>query len=187
MRMAHNPEDRELTELVDAARLAEAGAQRSRERWLRQQAAEEARLSGLLLDAAERRTVLTLRTRATQLHRGRVLTVGRDFCGLEASGGDETFIRFGAIILVRPDPGTRATVPIDARVAPLDLSFDGLLAREAPTQPSVVLVLDGDREGVSGRLLAVGADVLTLATTPRTTLVYVTLAAVLEASLRTST
>jgi hypothetical protein len=184
--MSSDDPDRELTELVDETRLAQAGAERSRERWLRQQAAEEARLSGLLLDAAERGTVLTVRTRAGRVHRGRVLTVGRDFCGLEATGGDELLVRFEAIVVMRPDPSTRATVPQDRRVAPLDLSLAELLVQLAPDQPQVALVLDGDREGISGRLLAVGVDVVTVATAPRTTLVYVTLSSVLEASLRAS-
>src|SRR3954469_10464591 len=51
-------------------RATEAARSRTRERWLRQQAVEGARLAGVALDLAERRAAVIVRTSSGRTHRG---------------------------------------------------------------------------------------------------------------------
>ena len=54
------------------ARVDDAARQRTRERWLLQQAEEGGRMAGVLCDLGERGTAVAVRTRAGRQHRGRV-------------------------------------------------------------------------------------------------------------------
>lgn len=173
------PTDRDLHELVDETRAAAAVRERGRGRWLRTQAAESARLTAVLLDAAERADTLTVRTAAGRRHVGRVLAVGRDFCGI-ATGGGEVYVALRAVTVIRPDPSMTATEPGDDRGGPLDLTLAELLAQEAPERPEVVLTCAGDPEPVTGVLRSVGVDVATVDGRPG--LVYVALTSLVEVS-----
>ncbi len=178
---AGDPRDAALRTLLDDARAAQAARERSRERELRRQAGEEARLSAVLRDAAERGLAVSLRTTAGRTHRGTIVAVGRDFCGIAAAGGLLTYVATSAIAVVVPDRGVRAGLPGDDRGAALDLTLAELLADEAPEQPAVAVVAAGG-EALAGRLLAVGADVVTVALDDGPRVAYVALASLTEAS-----
>lgn len=169
-----------LLTLLDDAKASDARAARERQRWLRRQAEEEATLVGTLLDLAERGSLLSLRTTTGRAHHGRVVAVGTDFV-VVGGEGSRTCVRLGAVSSVRPAAGERHGAPTGGRTAPLDLLLVEVLAGLAPERPRVAVVTAADG-AVSGDLLAVGADVVTvrLDGNPRTPC-YVALAAVLEA------
>jgi len=166
------------------ARVEEAAGARVRERWLRQQAAEDARFAGVLVDLAEADTGVTVRTTAGRNLQGRIAAVARDFCLLRHDGGLATLLTFEALATVRPEPGHRAGDADSARISLLGLGFVELLARLAPERPRVRVVMDGGGEALAGELRTVGADVATvrLDGDPPAT-VYLQLGAVREVTL----
>jgi hypothetical protein len=93
-------------------------------------------------------------------------------------------VALSAIQVVRPAPGEHAGAATGARPAALDLSLGELLARFADDRPEVAVSLSGG-EVVSGELVAVGSDVLTVRVAPGADgLAYCSLAAVSSARLR---
>src|SRR4051812_22901927 len=76
--------------LADLARWAaderagEAARGRSRERWLLQQATEDARFVGVAVDLAERRRPVAVRTTGGRTVRGVIVAVATDFWVLES-------------------------------------------------------------------------------------------------------
>ena len=152
--------DRLLVDLAAWAadkRADEAADSRSEEAWLRRQADEEARFTGLVLDAAEQGTALTIRTTAGRQHRGVVAAVADDFLVMTGSGGRAVFLPYRAIAVVRP---STAATP-SARPAPLRTRLVHALGGMAGDRPRVVLVVDGD-EAISGELRSAGVDVVSL-------------------------
>lgn len=150
-----------LVELLDEVRAGDAGAARMRERWLRRQAEEGATLGGTLLDLAERRAAVSLRTQSGRTSHGAVVAVGTDFAVLRGEDGRDTCVRLRAIATVRPQAGERYVTASGDRASPLDLLLIEVLAGLAPDRPRVALVTDGG-ELVAGELRAVGVDVVTL-------------------------
>lgn len=150
----------QLQELLDASRADDLSAARVRERWLRQQATEEATFVGTLLDLAELAAPVSASLIGGRRHDGRIIGLTADGVVLDERG-DHVVVRLGAVAFVRPSPGTASAVATGDRPAALDLSFGELLARVVGEQPEVALALvSGD--AVGGRLLAVGLDVLSV-------------------------
>lgn len=149
----------DLARWTGDARVDEAVASRTRERWLRHQAAEEARFAGVALDLAERRSGVAVRTGAGRTLHGRIVAVAHDFCVLRHAGGAATFLPFSAIATLRPEPGTPAFEAASERGAALDARLADALAGLAADRPRVRLVVEGGGEAVTGELRAVGADV----------------------------
>lgn len=178
--------DAELAALLDEARGTEAARSRTNRRWLQQQALEEARLSGVLLSAAEQMATVTIRTTSGRTHTGTVTTVAADFCSLRTTAHADVFVRTAAITLVQPDRGMQPVAAADARLAPVRTTLAEMLAAEAPEAPDVTIVCAGQPDAVPGRLVAVGTDVATLRTDERRGLAYVALASVTEVWLRGS-
>lgn len=174
------PTDADLTRLVDDARGDDAVRQRSRQRWLQQQALEEARLSGVLLAAAEERQSVVLRATSGRSHIGLVAAVGKDFCVIVTASGTQTFVRLSAVVLVQPDAALQPVPAADARHAPLDLTLHEALAGRAPERPDVAVVSLGQPDAVVGRLVAVGTDVATLEIDERRRVAYLSLPSVTE-------
>ena len=166
------------------ARVDEAARSRTRERWLRQQAVEDAHFAGVALDLAERGVGVVVRTTTGRSLHGRIVAVARDFCVVRPEGGTATFVALAAVASVRPDPAERATEASSARPAPVDASLADVLARLVGDRPRVRMVVEGGGEAVTGDLRAVGADVATvrLDGAPGTT-VYVHLRALRELTL----
>ncbi len=147
------------------ARVELAARRRARERWLRQQAEEEANFAGVLLDLGEKGVEVALHTRAGRVHRGRVGVVGADFVGLlpphgaSAGGGaGEVLVALDGVSSVRLGAGDR---PVTGdRVVASRLSLAEVITGLAAEREKVVLVLADGGEAVTGTLQSVGQDVV---------------------------
>lgn len=138
-------------------RVDEAARQRSRERWLRQQAVEEATLVGVLTDLAERRTDVVASTRTRQVT-GRLLGVANDFFVVEDRDGT------GVLVATEHLASVSAAARADAsgdRPAPLSMRLIDALGLLAADRGPIRLGLTSG-EAVAGDLVAVGRDVVTL-------------------------
>lgn len=144
----------ELAGWAEAQKASGAARSRSRRRWLRQQAAEDATLAGILLDRAESSAPVSLQTTAG-VHSGVLVAVSTRVCVLS---GDEGFsvIAMSAITTVTP-----AGPALGDRVPGLAIDMAGALSVLAGERPSVQLELTDGRT-VSGVLQQVGRDVVTL-------------------------
>jgi hypothetical protein len=90
----------ELDRWLAESRVDAAVTSRRKERWLAQQAGEEASVAGVLRDLGERGTTVVVSTVAERRHRGRVRAVGDDFAILDTEQG-EVVVRFAAVSAVR--------------------------------------------------------------------------------------
>lgn len=144
------------------SRVDDAARCRMRERWLRQQAEEDARFAGVVLDLSEAGAVVALRLTTGRTLQGRIVTVARDFCVLRHDAGTATLLAFSAIATVRPEPGYRAGKAASERVAPVDARLADVLVGLAGERPRVRIVVDGAGEALAGELRSVGADVATV-------------------------
>jgi len=174
--------DAALQRLVDEERADDETRQRVRRRWLRQQAEEEAEFAGTLLALLERGAGVDVSTTSGRRHRGRVVGLGRDVCALRTLDGRRVWLRIAEVETVRPEPGLDSPPASDARVERQDLEFAEVLARMVDQRPSLRVVLSGSGDAVTGQLLAVGADVATLAEGDRGAACYVRFPSVAEVS-----
>jgi hypothetical protein len=138
------------------ARVDEAARARSRERWLRQAAEEEATLAGVLADLGERGVVVAVRTRAGRAHQGTVAAIGADFVALRTATG-EVLLSFDGLGVVRTAPGAPPTA--GDRVVHAELRLVQVLAGLAAERERVLVVTVDGGDAVSGRLWSVGTDV----------------------------
>jgi hypothetical protein len=169
------------------ARVEVAARRRARERWLRQQAEEEATFAGVLVDLGEQGVEVAVGTRAGRTHRGRVGVVGADFVGLRpASGppaGSEILVALATVTAVRIQAGAR---PVTGdRVVTSRLTLVEVITGLAAERERVVLVLAGGGEPVAGTLQSIGQDVVVVrlddaAAGSRPATAYVALPAVAE-------
>lgn len=159
----------------------EAAAARSRERWLRQAAGEEASFAGVLIDLAERGSPVVAAGVGGRRHRGVVVAVGSDFVALRTPVGRDVLLAVAAIGALRPEGGADASA--GDRVVRVELDLAGALATLVPDRPRLFVVPRSGDDGVAGTLRAVGRDVVVLRTdaAPAAT-VYVPVAAVAEVS-----
>jgi len=153
----------DLARWMGAERTDLAARARSRERWLRQQAVEEARFAGLALDLAEHGEAVSVRTIQGRNHHGRIVAVATDFVVVQRTAGDRmvTLIALAAIALLRPAHG-RDHEPMGERTAAVDVTLAEALAGLVGDRPDVHLVVTGVDEVVAGQLRAVGDDVVTV-------------------------
>lgn len=148
------------------AKADEAASARVRERWLTQQAGEQARFALVLSDAAARGLTVRVRTAATA-HAGRIAAVGHDFVEVRTTKRSTVLVVTRAIAVVETAAGTAlggGREPDDANEE--DVVSEWLadrLADAAPDQPLVELHVTGG-ERVLGELRAVGVDVVTVRT-----------------------
>lgn len=160
-------------------RVVEAAAQRALERSLRDQAAASADWTGVLLDLAERRSVVTV-TAAGSALRGVLVGVGPDFCVLRLGTGRPALIADAAVAMVEVAPvevapvvmgavadgGRRPAappVPAGDRSPRIQLHLASALAALADERSPVQLTL-GPGVTLTGQLEAAGTDVLTMRT-----------------------
>lgn len=182
------------------ARAREAAEARTRERWLRTQAEEGARLGLVLAGLAERRADVVVTTLAGRSVQGRLTAVGEDFLAVERTGrAGLTLVALGAVAWVREAPGhgpraTPATGPDDELDATAgragDVGREGLrqgaslaevLAHAVAHRPRVAVLADA--AALTGELRTVGLDVLVLRTPgDPPSLAYVRLRSVYEIS-----
>lgn len=172
--------DRALVSLTDDAR-AEAGARTRRLTGsLRRQAEEEGTVAGILLDLAERHEHVVLTTAGDRTLRGTICIIGADFVTLRSPAGERTWVPTGRIASVRTEPVVARTV--GDRVVRVAETLRGHLASSAGERPWVSVHPLGS-ETVSGTLLAVGQDVLTVRSDQGTT-TYVPTALIDDLTLR---
>jgi len=167
----------ELAVLVSELAVDEAARRRSRERSLRDQAMAEASLCGILVDLAEAGADVWLMTAGGRTHRGVITRVGNGWVGLhptaQAAGG--LYVALGAIVAVQLGRSAgsvsrcaRPPNPTGSRSPACDRTLGEQLAELATERPRVWVGLryPGARSlgalGVTGRLWAVGVDVLTV-------------------------
>lgn len=175
----------DLARWTSTERADESARARVRERWLRQQAEEEAQLAGVMVDLAEAGCGVAVRLINGRTLQGRVAAVARDFCVLRHDAGTATLVAFRAVATVRPEAGRRAGTAAGERAAPLEATLADVLLGLCGERPRVRIGLEGSAEGLAGELRAVGSDVVTLRLDGDRGggTVYVQLAAVLEVTL----
>jgi len=165
----------DLTRWLAEQRADAAVAARTRERWLRQAADEEAMVAGVLLDLAERADTVVVQGPGGRTHRGRVRGVGEDFVALR-TGRADSLLPYDAVVAIRPEG--RPVGPAD-RAQALDLTFAEAVSAVAGDRPRVLLV-SRDGTGLSGDLLSAGRDVLVLRLAAAAGTLYVPLASLAE-------
>jgi hypothetical protein len=94
-----------LQRWVADGRVDEAARARSRRRWLENAATEEATLGGVLLDLAERRRPVTVRTLVGHRITGPIIAVGADFIAVADARLGDTLMPTTRIATVQPAPG----------------------------------------------------------------------------------
>ena len=135
-----------------------AASERARRRWLERQAAEDATLGGVLLDLAERRRPVTLRTRAGTVVRGVCVAVAADFVVVRSDGGVDVLVPVVAIATVRSAPGDPP--PVGDRPVALVVTLTDALVELAAGRPTVVAAVAG--EETRGVLHRAGRDVIAI-------------------------
>lgn len=147
------------------ARIDEAVRRRARERWLAQQAREEATLVGVLADLAERGAVVSLHLRSGRPQRGHVRLLGADFVALAPAGesperGGEVLVALGEVASVATRPGEPVSMgDLSSRSR---LSLAEVIIGLTGDRERVLLVLAGGHDVVRGTLWSVGQDVVTV-------------------------
>lgn len=171
-----------LEHWVADARVDEDAMRRARERWLHDVAQQEATLSGVLADLAERQAPITLETTAGRRHHGVVHVIGADFAGLRTRSTVEVLVALAAIDVLRTAPAVDAT--LGDRMLSTELRLADVLARLAEERERIMLVMRRGDQAVTGELRSVGHDVAVVraeGTDPGTA--YVPIAAISEVSL----
>ncbi|MCA1691102.1 MAG: hypothetical protein LC733_02475 [Actinobacteria bacterium] len=158
------------------ARAREAAEARVRERWLRTQAEEDARLAEVLAGLAERGAEVVLTITGGRQVQGRLTALGRDFVAV-AGTGRTTLVPLSALAWVRPVPSSdrrkRPPVavgpdpPFGAELDEVTTEAGGaalvdVLARWSAERPRVALF--AGNAALTGELRAVGVDVLVVET-----------------------
>jgi hypothetical protein len=149
-----------LDRWVAEARVDEAALQRSRERWLREVAEQEATLSGVLADLAERRAGVSIAV-AGRRHHGVVAAIGVDFVALQVANGPDVLLSLSAVGVVRTAPAVAAAV--GDRMVTTELRLADVLVELAADRDRARLVT-GTGEAVAGVLRSAGHDVVVLRT-----------------------
>jgi hypothetical protein len=166
-----------LEQWVADARVDEAARARSRERWLREVAEQEATLTGVLADLAERRSPVTLEVGGRRLH-GTVAAIGADFVAVHLATGADVLLALRALGVVRTAPAVGDAV--GDRMVATELRLADVLGELAADHDRVRLVTISG-ETVSGRLRSVGLDVVAVRTDgERHGAAYVPIAAITE-------
>lgn len=144
-----------LVELLDAGRVAEAGAARTRRRWLEAAAAESATLAGVLQDLVGRDEPVVLGIAGGAPATVEVLAVGADVVVLGRHTGPVSLVPLDKVATVEAG---RAPVLGD-RPAPDGPHLVDLLAGTGHREEVVALHLAGGRV-VRGVVEAAGVDVV---------------------------
>ena len=176
-----------LDDWVGRLRADAASQLRRREHWLRRQAADDASLSGVLLDHAEQGSRVALTTVAGRRHVGRVRGAGAEVVVLEV-GGARVMVAIDAVATVQASgDGERPAVsPVGHRVGDDPTTLADLLSHEVADRPDVTLVTRGGHV-VVGSLESVGRDVVLVRPADRSPMVYAPLSSISEASLPLAT
>jgi len=151
---------RSLERWAADALVDEAARQRTRQRWLRVQAEEEASTIGALVDLAERGRPVVLDVGEHRV-RGTIVGVGADFLALRSERDQDVLVRTDAVEVVRAEPGGRAV--IGDRTVLVEVALDAVVGPLAADRPEV-LIRTRSGQVVRGELRSAGADVVRLRT-----------------------
>ncbi len=143
-------------------RTDEAARSRTRERWLRQQATEDARFAGVALDLAERQVAVAVVTTTARTLHGHIVAVAGDFMVLRHEGGTSTFLALAAAATIRPQGGYRGADAASERTGRADTVLVDVVTALAADRPRVRVVVEGGGEALAGELRAASGDVATL-------------------------
>jgi hypothetical protein len=142
-----------LTRFVGESAVDQAARSRSRSRWQRQLAVEEATWLGLLGDLAETHAPAVVDTTIGRRLRGVIATVGSDFVTITTAAGGLVVLAAAAIASVQLAPGQPGAI---GRAATANLpTLHGLLTELAADRPTLTWYLSDDAS-ISGQLLGVG-------------------------------
>lgn len=170
-----------LSRWVTESQVSEAARSRSRERWLKQQAAESTTLTSVLADLAERGRAVLVQTSLGRRHRGQLSVLGVDFVGLRTDIETDLLIARRAVAAVRTQP--RDAPAHSGRALQLELHFADAIAAVGEDRPQVSVATEPN-EAFNGTLLSVGRDVVTLRVEGATlTNVYIPIDAIQELAL----
>ena len=160
--MAPDPLAAELSRWAAMLRVEDAVRSRSRERWLRQQAEEGATWIGTLLELAERRQAVVVELRSGATVSGALVGVGEDVCLLADAPRQSatTLVALVHVSCVRTRTPAAGAASGD-RNPTLRLTLAGALGLLAAEREAARIGLAGG-SAVTGRILGVGADVLTV-------------------------
>ncbi|MCO8129395.1 hypothetical protein NHL50_19505 [Acidimicrobiia bacterium EGI L10123] len=149
---------RSLERWAADALVDEAARQRTRQRWLRVQAEEEASTIGALVDLAERGRPVVLDVGEHRV-RGAIVGVGADFLALRSERDQDVLVRTEAVEVVRAEPGGRAV--IGDRTVLVEVALDAVVGPLAADRPEV-LIRTRSGQVVRGELRSAGTDVVRL-------------------------
>jgi hypothetical protein len=149
---------RSLERWAADAMVDEAARQRTRQRWLRVQAEEEASVLGTLVDLAERARPVVLDV-GQQRIRGTVVGIGADFLAVRSDRGQDVLVRTAAVEVVRAEPGERGVV--GDRAVLVEVALAAVVGPLAAERPDVV-VRTRSGQVVRGELRSAGTDVVRL-------------------------
>lgn len=151
--------DEELQAFLDGVRANDAAHARVRQRWLRQQAAEEATLGDMLRAVVGQPRSVILRLANARVHRGWLRAVGDDHCCLQTPDRQVVYVAQSAITTVRfqkqPLADDRSQPPVRDSARLVDA-----LSWLVESRPHVVVGLRGHSEPLRGQLEAVGQDLV---------------------------
>jgi hypothetical protein len=171
------PDDPALERWVAELRTEDAARSRARVGAMRALAAEEATLSGVLVDLLERDAPVLLTLTNGRRHRGQVLVVGPDAVVLRVDRREWLVTRLAAVASVRPVGGD----PVHGEGMPTTpAGFGRILA--AAARPGEWMRVSVGGEAVGGDVVAVSEEVAVLRL-DNGDVTYVNLAAVDEVSL----
>jgi hypothetical protein len=151
---------RSLERWAADALVDEAARQRTRQRWLRIQAEEEASTLGALVDLAEGGRPVVLDVGDHRI-RGTIVGIGADFLAVRSERDQDVLVRTEAVEVVRAEPGGR---PVTGdRTVLVEVALGAVVGPLAADRPEV-LVRTRSGQVVRGELHSAGTDVVRLRT-----------------------
>jgi hypothetical protein len=144
-----------LDRWVADARVDDAAQRRTRERWLRAVAEQEATMAGILLDLAERAATVSLTTTSGRRHRGAIDAIGADFVALRPASGGEILAPLPAVAAVRALAEVDTT--IGDRATTTELRLAEVLAELAAERERVLVITRSGDDAVRRRAPQRGA------------------------------
>jgi len=151
----------DLDRFLDDLRIGEAAARRRRIRHLREAAAGDASLVGVLTDAAEAGSSVVVRTATGRPLRGCIELIGIDAVGIRSPEGQVAFVPLHAIATIElpSDAPAGPTRPGTTRPGP---SFATIVATLAAEQAMALVDVVGLGATLAGSLRQAGDDVVAL-------------------------
>jgi len=143
-------------------RVSQAATERTRSREMLERAASTGTWTGLLVDLAERSTVVLADTGGYRVS-GRLVGVAKDFVTFEGTSGRPLLLRIDALVSISPiseSDARRRARPAGARIAPLAMTMASVL--DLLRDESAPVTIRTESSSVHGVIVAVGEDLVSL-------------------------